>query len=61
LRYVASKTVTLFNDVIAAEILWMRRKFNALEAVADKLPNGTMCKITGAQLIKHLTLMFNHE
>lgn len=33
--YVASSGVILFNDVIAAEILWMRRKLNMLKTVAD--------------------------
>jgi len=30
LRYIVSKAVTLFNNAIAAKILWMRRAINAL-------------------------------
>jgi len=31
--------VTLFSDVIAAEILWTRRKLHSLKMVTDKSPD----------------------
>jgi hypothetical protein len=37
-RYIVSKRVTLFYDMITAEILWMKTKPNALKMVADSSP-----------------------
>jgi hypothetical protein len=42
---VASSRVMLFNDVIAAEILWTRRKLNTLEMVADRSPAAQHTKL----------------
>jgi hypothetical protein len=46
---VASKRVILLSGVVAAEISWMRRMLNALQMVADRLPNGTTFHSAGGQ------------
>jgi hypothetical protein len=33
----------LFNDVIAADISWMRRKLSACKMVADRSPDNITC------------------
>jgi hypothetical protein len=51
-----SKRVILFSDVIAAEILLMKRKLNTLKMVANRLFDDITCKSPGSQQIGHLAL-----
>ena len=45
-----------FNDVIADEILWVRRKLNALAMTANRSPDGITCKGSRGQQIGHPAL-----
>jgi hypothetical protein len=45
----------LFNHVIAAKILWIRMKPNALKTVDDISPSGITCKTTDGQQISYAT------
>jgi hypothetical protein len=46
----------LFSDVIAAEILFMKRKLGTLKVVASRLLDGVTYKSPGGQQIGHPVL-----
>ena len=51
-----STRVLLFSDVIAAEILLMKRKLGTLKVVTSLLLDGVTCKSPGGQQIGHPAL-----
>jgi hypothetical protein len=51
-----STRVFLFSDVVAAEILLMKRKLGTLKVVANRLLDGITCKSPGGQEIGHPAL-----
>lgn len=51
-----STRVFVFSDVIAAEVLLMKRKLGTLKVVANRLLDGITCKSPGGQQIGHLAL-----
>jgi hypothetical protein len=48
--------VMLFNDMIAADSSWMRRKLKALKMAVDWLPVSITCNNTSGRQISHLAL-----
>jgi len=51
LRYIASKRITVLNDVNGAEVSWMSRNLNTLKMVADRSSNNRMCKVRGNSIL----------
>ena len=44
----------LFSDVVAADILWMRRKLNAPNMVNSRSPDSITCKGTSGLQFDHI-------
>lgn len=49
----ASTSVTLFTDVIAAEISWTTKKRNSVKTLADRPPDGISCNSIGCRFVGH--------